>query len=86
MGILPDGLGCAESFAEAKATFESIFSIYVHSLQPTVLQDLNVLTDVSRELATTYAKDDPLELGKQWGMIQNTNVKVCLLRHAISVG
>jgi DNA polymerase delta subunit 3 len=48
----------------------------VYSLQPTVLQDLNVLTDASRELSTTYANEDPLEYGKQWGMIQNSHVKV----------
>lgn len=41
------------------------------------MQDLNVLTDVSREIAATYAHEDPLELGKQWGMIQNSHVKVC---------
>lgn len=63
-------------FADAKASFESISSIYVYSLQPTVLQDLNVLTDVSREMLANHAQEDPLECGKQWGMIQNTNVKV----------
>lgn len=63
-------------FADAKAIFESISSIYVYSLQPAVLQDLNVLTDVSREMLANHAQEDPLEYGKQWGMIQNTNVKV----------
>jgi hypothetical protein len=50
----------------------------VYSLQPTVLQDLNTLTDVCREIATAHAQDDPLECGGQWGMIQNRNVKVRL--------
>lgn len=50
--------------------------MHVYSLQPTVLQDLNALTDASRELSTTYASQDPLEFGKQWGMIQNSHVKV----------
>ena len=50
--------------------------MHVYSLQPTVLQDLNVLTDASRELSSTYANEDPLEYGKQWGMIQNSHVKV----------
>lgn len=63
-------------FADAKSIFESISSIYVYSLQPAVLQDLNVLTDVSREMLANHAQEDPLEYGKQWGMIQNTNVKV----------
>lgn len=35
-----------------------------------------MLTDVCREVATAYAQDDPLECGKDWGMIQNRNVKV----------
>ncbi|KAL2829173.1 DNA polymerase subunit Cdc27 [Aspergillus cavernicola] len=64
-----------EDLEDAKTTFESISSIYVYSLQPTVLQDLNVLTDVGREMLVNHAQEDPLELGKQWGMIQNTNVK-----------
>jgi len=45
-------------------------------LQPTILQDLNVLTDVSREMLATHGNEDPLEYGKHWGMIQNRNVKV----------
>lgn len=68
--------------ADAKATFQTISSIYIYSLQATVLQDLNVLIDVNRELLTAYAHEDPLEYGKQLGMIQNQNVKV-ILRPAI---
>ncbi|KAL4761059.1 uncharacterized protein BDW70DRAFT_54612 [Aspergillus foveolatus] len=64
-----------EDLEDAKSTFESISSIYIYSLQPTILQDLNVLTDVSREMLVNHAQEDPLEYGKQWGMIQNTNVK-----------
>ena len=64
------------SAVDAKATFESISSIYIYSLQPTMLQDINVLTDVNREMLVNHAQEDPLEYGKQWGMIQNANVKV----------
>ncbi|PYI33987.1 hypothetical protein BP00DRAFT_365821 [Aspergillus indologenus CBS 114.80] len=64
-----------EDLEDAKATFESIASIYVYSLQPTVLQDLNVLTDVARETLANHAQEDPLEHGSSWGMIQNRNVK-----------
>ncbi|KAJ5754439.1 hypothetical protein N7533_003982 [Penicillium manginii] len=67
-----------EDLEDAKSTFHSISKIHVYSLQPTVLQDLNTLTDVCREIATAHAQDDPLECGAQWGMIQNRNVKVCL--------
>jgi len=61
---------------DAKSTFRSISSIHIYSLQSAVLQDLNVLTDVSRETLAAHAHEDPLEYGKQWGMIQNQNVKV----------
>ncbi|KAJ5398101.1 hypothetical protein N7509_006214 [Penicillium cosmopolitanum] len=64
-----------EDLEDAKSTFHSISTIHVYSLQPTVLQDLNTLTDVCREIATAHAQDDPLECGGQWGMIQNRNVK-----------
>ncbi|KAJ5690630.1 hypothetical protein N7462_005022 [Penicillium macrosclerotiorum] len=64
-----------EDMEAAKCTFETIVSIHVYSIQATVLQDLNALTDVCREVATTYAQDDPLECGQKWGMIQNRNVK-----------
>lgn len=72
MGLVVDG------GADAKSTFQNISSIHMYSLEPTVLQDLNVLTDVSREMLATYAHEDPLEYGKEWGMIQNKNVKVHL--------
>lgn len=74
----------ADWYSEAKATFQTIYSIYVYSLQPTVLQDLNVLTDVSREINATYGNEDPLELGKHWGMIQNSHVKVCGLMPGVN--
>ncbi|KAJ5585024.1 uncharacterized protein N7459_004824 [Penicillium hispanicum] len=64
-----------EDLEDAKATFQAISTIHVYSIQSTVLQDLNVLTDVAREVVTSHAQEDPLECGKQWGMIQNRNVK-----------
>ncbi|CAG8170719.1 unnamed protein product [Penicillium salamii] len=64
-----------EDFEDAKATFQSISFIHVYSLEPSTLPDLNVLVDASRENSSTHAQDDPLECGKQWGMIQNHNVK-----------
>lgn len=73
-----EGICAVNVGIDAKATFESIASVYIYSLQPTTLQDLNVLTDVARETVTDHAHEDPLEYGKQWGMIQNSNVKVCL--------
>lgn len=49
--------------------------IHVYSLQTNALQDLNALSDVSREILSTYGHEDPLEHGKQWGIIQNEYVK-----------
>ncbi|CAG8254077.1 unnamed protein product [Penicillium nalgiovense] len=64
-----------EDLQDAKSTFQSISTIHVYSLQPTALPDLNVLVDANREISSTHGQDDPLECGKQWGMIQNRNVK-----------
>ncbi|KAJ5195971.1 hypothetical protein N7449_006450 [Penicillium cf. viridicatum] len=64
-----------EDLEDAKSTFQSISTIHVYSLQPTALPDLNVLVDANREIASTHGQEDPLECGKQWGMIQNRNVK-----------
>lgn len=49
--------------------------IHVYSLQSNELPDLNALVDVSREILASFGSEDPLELGKRWGMIQNQNVK-----------
>jgi DNA polymerase delta subunit 3 len=62
--------------SDAKSTFLSISTIHVYSLESTPLPDLNVLVDASREIASAHGQEDPLECGKQWGMIQNRNVKV----------
>ncbi|KAJ5770284.1 uncharacterized protein N7511_002335 [Penicillium nucicola] len=64
-----------EDLEDAKSTFQSISMIHIYSLEPTPLPDLNVLVDVNREIAIKYAQEDPMECGKQWGMIQNRNVK-----------
>jgi DNA polymerase delta subunit 3 len=49
--------------------------IHVYSLQVNALQDLNALSDVGREILSSYGHEDPLEHGKQWGLIQNEHVK-----------
>ncbi|KAJ5940267.1 hypothetical protein N7516_000435 [Penicillium verrucosum] len=64
-----------EDLEDAKSTFQSISTIHVYSLQPRALPDLNVLVDANREIASTHGREDPLECGNQWGMIQNRNVK-----------
>jgi DNA polymerase delta subunit 3 len=49
--------------------------IHVYSLQVNALQDLNALSDVTRDILSSYGHEDPLEHGKHWGMIQNEHVK-----------
>lgn len=39
-------------------------------------QDLEVLTECNRKVAADFASEDPLEVWRQYGTIQNTNVKV----------
>ncbi|KAJ5257002.1 hypothetical protein N7478_013106 [Penicillium angulare] len=63
-----------EELNDAKATFLSISTIHVYSLQSAILQDLDVLVDVTKEALAAHSQDDPLECGKQWGMIQNKHV------------
>ncbi|MCJ1472262.1 hypothetical protein MMC13_000909 [Lambiella insularis] len=58
-----------------KSNYESITSIHIYSLEPNAIQNLQILSDVKRELAVSYAKDDPLVVGKHYGTIQNSQVK-----------
>lgn len=66
----------ANDLAEIKEQYETISSIQLYSLSPARIQDLVSLTDVGRGLFTdVFAKEDPLEHGKQYGIIQNPNVR-----------
>lgn len=60
----------------AKARFENITSIHIYTLEPNSIDDLQILTNCNREIAAKYASEDPLEAWKQYGTIQNPNVKV----------
>ncbi|PGH03322.1 hypothetical protein AJ79_07400 [Helicocarpus griseus UAMH5409] len=63
-----------EDLSEAKTQFRTISAIFVHSVQPTRLQDLNVLSDIGHDTLESHP-EDPLEYGGQCGMILNKNVK-----------
>lgn len=65
----------ADICLEAKALFEDIYSLHVYSVEPTPLEDLHVLSEVVQDIAAFTAKEDPLEYGKKYGVIQNPNVK-----------
>ncbi|TKA75951.1 hypothetical protein B0A49_03709 [Cryomyces minteri] len=68
-----------EDLEEAKARFDEITSVHIYSLEPTSLKDLQVLSDCNREIRSKYSSEDPLEAWKQYGTIQNPNVKACNL-------
>lgn len=64
-----------EHLAQAKATFESITGIHIYSLQANGLSDVQSLTECNRKIAVSYATEDPLQAWKQYGTIQNPNVR-----------
>nr|POE51777.1 dna polymerase delta subunit 3 [Quercus suber] len=64
-----------EHLEQAKAKFESISGIHIYSLQAKGLGDMQTLTECNRKIAATYGAEDPLEAWKQYGTIQNPNVK-----------
>ncbi len=66
----------AEALEEMKDQYENITSIHIYSLSPTRIQDLVTLTDVGRGLFTdVFAKEDPLQHNKTYGVIQNPAVR-----------
>ncbi|KAJ9662392.1 hypothetical protein H2201_006101 [Coniosporium apollinis] len=64
-----------EDVEEAKAQFDEITSIHIYTLEPTPLKDLQVLTNCNREIQKEYAHEDPLKDWRQYGTVQNPNVK-----------
>ncbi|KAL9088435.1 MAG: hypothetical protein Q9165_006159 [Trypethelium subeluteriae] len=64
-----------EDLEGVKIQFENITSIHVYSLEPGTINDLQILTDCNREIHTKYADEDPLQTWRQYGTIQNANVK-----------
>ncbi|KAH0290128.1 hypothetical protein M436DRAFT_50370 [Aureobasidium namibiae CBS 147.97] len=59
----------------AKSTFDQLVSIHVYSLQPTRINDLHVLTECNRAIMATALGEDLLATYKQYGVIQNPQVK-----------
>ncbi|MCJ1300326.1 hypothetical protein MMC08_003122, partial [Hypocenomyce scalaris] len=64
-----------EQLEEVKSQFATLFSVHVYSLEPSTIQDLQLLSDCTRALSASYANEDPLVTGKQYGIIQNASVK-----------
>lgn len=65
-----------ENLEAVKEQYEHISSIHIYSLSPAHVQDLATLTDIGRGLFTdVFAKQDPLEHNRTYGIIQNPNVR-----------
>lgn len=71
------------SFKDAKSRFQKVLSIFVYSVQPTSLPDLNVLADIG-QVSSTSPGDDVFQHNEKCGMIQNNNVKVCILWYTLA--
>ncbi|CAK3989976.1 DNA polymerase delta subunit 3-like [Lecanosticta acicola] len=64
-----------EHMEQARELFETITGMHIYSLQAKALGDVHVLTDCNRRVAADYASEDPLKEWKQYGTIQNPNVR-----------
>ncbi|MCJ1454329.1 hypothetical protein MMC28_004682 [Mycoblastus sanguinarius] len=58
-----------------KTTFNRIYSIYIYSLGPSPVQNLQILSECNQTIAARFANEDPLLIGKVCGVIQNAGVK-----------
>ncbi|KAG9677172.1 hypothetical protein KCU99_g2044, partial [Aureobasidium melanogenum] len=59
----------------AKSTFDHVLSIHVYSIQPSKINDLHVLTECNRAIMAAAINEDLLDTYKQYGVIQNAQVK-----------
>lgn len=64
-----------ENLMQAKASFDTITGIHIYSVQAKGLGDIHTLAERKREFAADHALEDPLKEWKQYGVIQNPNVK-----------
>lgn len=54
----------------------SVRTSYLMEPSDDLVQDLQVLSDSNREIASTYSTEDPLVSNEKYGTILNPNVKV----------
>lgn len=71
----------ANNNAEAKEEFDEINTICLYSLQSGTPRDLNILSESNREALNTIPAEDPLEVYKQYGVVQNPKVRVRYIRN-----
>ncbi|KAH0279131.1 hypothetical protein KCU91_g1958, partial [Aureobasidium melanogenum] len=64
-----------DNLESARSTFDHVLSIHVYSIQPSKINDLHILTDCNRAIMAAAINEDLLETYKQYGVIQNPQVK-----------
>ena len=63
--------------AAAKETFDEIETIFVYSIEPSHLQDIQLLSTCNADIRRKQGAEDPLESWKIYGGIRDPNCKVC---------
>ena len=74
-----------EDLEAAKETLESLHSIHIYSLQPSRLQNIQSLSECNHTISTTFSSEDPLVVGKQYGVIQNGRVRRRTARRPLGI-
>ncbi|TVY44426.1 DNA polymerase delta subunit [Lachnellula occidentalis] len=73
--VLSISLVREEELDDLRSQYEKISAIHIYSLEPHPLKNLQVLSDVTRELQELCATEDPLESASKYGSIISKNVK-----------
>ncbi|CAL3962730.1 unnamed protein product [Diplocarpon coronariae] len=74
-GVLSITLVKEEQLEEVQSQYERISSIHVYSIGPHPLKDLQILSDITREIQVLCLNEDALESAPKYGTILNPNVK-----------
>ncbi|KAH7411270.1 DNA polymerase subunit Cdc27 [Cadophora sp. MPI-SDFR-AT-0126] len=74
-GVLNITLVKEEDLEEVRSQYEHISSIHIYSIGPHPLKDLQILSDITREIQVLCASEDPVEQAAQYGTITNKHVK-----------
>jgi len=64
-----------EALEAVQSEYEEIHSIFIYSLEPGPIQDLQLLSECNRKVTAEYASEDPLSAWKRYGVVQNPNAK-----------
>ncbi|KAF2188172.1 hypothetical protein K469DRAFT_737542 [Zopfia rhizophila CBS 207.26] len=64
-----------EELEKTKAEFEEVTSIHVYSLEPGLIENMNMLSVCNQEIAKDYINENPLEGWKTYGSIHNSYIK-----------